>query len=83
MLSVLPSEMTRGLATLSTTRVASVAKDWAIFFREDASSIKSDFVRKFELARPDSEWINRLRELSTLAREAVASGKDIFVWITA
>lgn len=70
------------LALLSTDEVARVAKAWATLILADASGIKAEFARKLELARPDSEWMNRLRELCFLAKRAVASGKDLFVWIT-
>jgi hypothetical protein len=55
---------------------------WAALFREDASSIKADFIRQQELSRPDSEWIGRLVELAHLAQQARATTKDIYVWIT-
>ncbi|HWZ91077.1 MAG TPA: hypothetical protein VNW92_19585 [Polyangiaceae bacterium] len=79
----LPQALTRRLADLTRDDCATFGRLWAALFREDANGIKADFIRQHELSRPDSEWIGRLADLAHLARQARATTKSVFVWITA
>ena len=79
----LPRALMGRLAALTRDDCETLGRAWATLFREDAASIKADFIRQHELARPDSEWIGRLVDLTHLAQQARATTKDIYVWITA
>jgi hypothetical protein len=74
-------EILARLAALSPEEITRYGTDWSNRQREEAKTIENDYWRQQELGRPDSEWISRLTEIASLAKQAVASSRSMFMWM--
>src|SRR5262245_30394144 len=66
----LPAPFVERLAATSTEQHATLGARWAETERTKAATIKNEYTRERALARPDSEWIERLAALAKLAKVA-------------
>jgi hypothetical protein len=78
----MPPELTARLAALSPADAPAVAARWGVLFRADVATIQSPGARQHLLETPDAVWVTQLAELTKLARNATASGRSMFLYMT-
>lgn len=70
------------LAELGPDQCSALGTAWSSHRRADAATIPNKVIRNLLMARPDSEWIARLSEISNLARRGSSEGRSMFLWMS-
>jgi hypothetical protein len=78
----IPPVLVSRLSELGSDECKQVGREWSARRREDAGSIVIQSIREEQMARPDSEWISRLSDLSMLAKRAATEARLMFMWMS-
>jgi hypothetical protein len=82
-LTEIPAALVNALSALSEDRIAPVARQWVELWEADQATIASGPRRDEEGIRSDREAFEyALRMLHTFARETVAEGKVLYMWMS-
>lgn len=77
-----PRVLLQRLAELNEHECALRGHEWAIAARKAAGGIPNEFIRNELTSIPESDWIARVSDLSSLAKRAMADGRSMFLWMS-